>query len=236
MGHGSHPAMDAPVRRKLWIAAAAIGSLLVALALAWKFTPLGEAVTPRNVVDTLESVSGRWWTQPLLVFLFTPAALVMFPRPLLTLAAVAVFGFAHGFALSMAGVLLSALVFYFAGSRIDERRLERMAGPRMGRIKKLLQKEGLKAVTVVGLLPVAPFTVEMLIFGALRVKVHHVLIGVFLAMLPGMLGTTVLGHQFMAAMREGGEANRWIVGLTLVALVALGWFTRRWWKRVEKEL
>jgi uncharacterized membrane protein YdjX (TVP38/TMEM64 family) len=228
--------MDAPTRRKLWIAAAAIGSLLAVLALAWKFTPLGDAVTAANVVDALESVSGRWWTQPLLVALFTPAALVMFPRPLLTLAAVAVFGFAHGFALAMTGVLLSAMVFYFAGRRIDEAKLERIAGARLGRIKKLLQKEGLKAVTVVGLLPVAPFTVEMLIFGALRVKVHHVLMGVFLAMLPGMLGTTVLGHQFMAAMREGGQANRWVIAATVAALVGLGWYTRRWWKRVEKQL
>jgi phospholipase D1/2 len=228
--------MDAPPSRKLWIAAAAIGSLLVALALAWKFTPLGEVVTTENVVGTLESVSGRWWTQPLLVFLFTPAAIVMFPRPLLTLAAVAVFGFLHGFALSMAGVLLSALVFYFAGRRIDERKLEHIAGARLARIRKLLQKEGLKAVTVVGLLPVAPFTVEMLIFGALRVKIHHMLIGVFLAMLPGMLGTTVLGHQFMAGLREGGHVNPWIVGATVAALVAIGFATHRWWKRVQAQL
>ena len=228
--------MDADFRRKLWIAAAAIGSLLLALVLAWRFTPLGEAFSAEHVESTLEAISGRWWTPLLLAALFTPAALVMFPRPILTLAAVAVFGFAKGFAISMAGVLASAMVFYVVGTRIDAKKLEKKAGPRMGRIRKLLQKEGLMAVTVVGLLPVAPFTLEMLVFGALRVKVHHVLIGVFIAMLPGMLGTTVLGHQVIAAVKGGEHVNPWIIAGTIAALVAIGFATHRWWKRVEKQL
>lgn len=228
--------MEPAFRRKLWIAIAAIGSLLLALALTWKFTPAHDWFTLENVEDALESVSGRWWTPFALAGLFTPAALVMFPRPILTLAAVAVFGFAKGFAISMAGVLLSAVVFYYAGRRVDVKKLEKRAGPRLGRIKKLLQKEGLLAVTVIGLLPVAPFTLEMLVFGALRVKIHHVLIGVFIAMLPGMLGTTVLGHEVMNAVRGGQSMNRWVVAGTIAALVAIGYATHRWWKRVQAQL
>ena len=228
--------MDAQARRKLWIAGAAMGSLLVALFALWKFTPLGEMFSARNIEGTLEAISGRWWTPWLLAALFTPAALVMFPRPILTLAAVAVFGFAEGFAISMAGVLASAALFYLVGRRIDEKRLEKLAGSRIPRIRKLLQREGLMAVTVIGLLPVAPFTVEMLVFGALRVKLWHVLLGVFLAMLPGMLGTTVLGHQLVASLRHGQSMNRGVVAATVVALVALVFFTHRWWKRVQAQL
>ena len=228
--------MDAATRRKLWIAAAAIGSLLLALVLAWRFTPLGEALSAAHLEETLEAVSGRWWTPVLLAALFTPAAVVMFPRPILTLAAVAVFGFLEGFAISMAGVLVSAMVFYFAGRRISEKKLEKLAGSRLGRIKKLLQREGLMAVTVIGLLPVAPFTIEMLAFGALRVKVWHVVVGVFIAMLPGMLGTTVIGHQLINSLREGGHVNPWIIGVTVAALVAIGFATHRWWKRVQRQL
>ena len=228
--------MDADARRKLWIAAAAIGSILVGLAILWKFTPVGEMFSAEHVEETLEAISGRWWTPWLLAGLFTPAAIVLFPRPILTLAAVAVFGFAEGFAISMGGVLASAVLFYYAGRRIDERKLDRIAGKRMPRIRKLLQKEGLKAVTVIGLLPVAPFTIEMLVFGALRVKLWHVLVGVFLAMLPGMLATTVLGHQFMNAMRQGQSMNRTVVAVTVAALAALIYFTHRWWKRVQAHL
>ena len=230
------PAMDADVRRKLWIASAAMGSLVVALVVLWKFTPLGELFSAEHVEGTLEAISGRWWTPWLLAALFTPAALVMFPRPVLTLAAVAVFGFVEGFAISMAGVLASAVIFYFAGRRIDERKLERLAGPRMPRIRKLLQREGLMAVTVIGLLPVAPFTIEMLVFGALRVKLWHVMVGVFIAMLPGMLGTTVIGHQVMAAVREGRHVNGWIVGATVAVLAVIVFLTHRWWKRVQAQL
>ena len=228
--------MDAQARRKLWIAGAAVGSLLVVLFALWKFTPLGEMFSAENVEGTLEAISGRWWTPWLLAALFTPAALVMFPRPILTLAAVAVFGFAEGFAIAMGGVLASATIFYLAGRRIDEKRLEHLAGPRIPRVRKMLQREGLMAVTVIGLLPVAPFTIEMLIFGALRVKLWHVLVGVFLAMLPGMIGTTVIGHQLMNSLRQGQTMNRGIVAATVVALVALGFFTHRWWKRVQAQL
>lgn len=228
--------MDAQARRKLWIAGAAMGSVLVALFALWKFTPLGELFSAEHLEDTLEAISGRWWTPWLLAALFTPAAVVMFPRPILTLAAVAVFGFLEGFAISMGGVLASAVLFYLAGRRIDEKHLDKLAGRRIPRIRKLLQREGLKAVTVVGLLPVAPFAIEMLVFGALRVKLWHVLVGVFIAMLPGMLGTTVLGQQLMASVRHGQSVNKGIVAATVVALVALGFFTHRWWKRVQAQL
>lgn len=228
--------MDKNARRKLWIAAAAVGSVLLALVIAWKFTPLKDVVSATAVIDWLESISEHWWTPVLIVALYTPAAMIMFPRPVLTIAAVAVFGFLQGLAFAMAGVLLSAIVFYYAGRRIERKKLERIAGPRMARLSKMMQKEGFVAVTVVGLLPVAPFPIEMLVAGALRLKLHHVLGGVFLAMLPGMLGTTVLGQQFLAAMHEGRQMNRWIVGVTIALLVALGWFTHRWWKRVQAQL
>jgi uncharacterized membrane protein YdjX (TVP38/TMEM64 family) len=228
--------MDAQARRKLWITGAAMGSVLAVLFCLWKFSPLGEMFSAEHVEDTLEAISGRWWTPWLLAALFTPAAVVMFPRPILTLAAVAVFGFAEGFAISMAGVLASAMVFYLAGRRIDEKNLERWAGKRIPRIRKLLKKEGLMAVTVVGLLPVAPFAIEMLIFGALRVKPWQVLVGVFLAMLPGMLGTTVLGHELMNAVRNGQSVNRVVVGVTVLALCVLVYVTHRWWKRVQAQL
>ena len=63
-----------------------------------------------------------------------------------------------------------------------------------------------------------------------------VLLGVFLAMLPGMLGTTVIGHQLMASLRDGQGMNKGVVAATLMALAALVFFTQRWWKRVQAQL
>ncbi len=91
-------------------------------------------------------------------------------------------------------------------------------------------------MAAVGLLPVAPFPIEVLVAGALRVKLHHLLGGVFIAMLPGMAGTTVLGHQFLAALHGDREMNRWVVAATIVVLVAIGYATHRWWKRVQAQV
>lgn len=223
-------------KRRLLIAGAAIALLLGALTLAWKYTGLGESLSPEAITGWLEAVSGKWWAPVLMVLIYTPASIVMFPRPILTLAAVAVFGPLYGFTLAMAGVLLAAFLGWLAGRNIDEERLRKWAGPRLDKIKRVLRKEGLFAMAAVGLLPIAPFPIEVLVAGALRVKLFDLLGGVFIAMLPGMLGMTVLGHQLMAALHGDRKMNLWVIAATVLALAAVAWFTHRWWKRVQAQV
>lgn len=223
-------------KRRLILAAAAIGVVLLALTLAWKFTALKDVVTPERIVAWLESISGWWWAPIVMVLVYTPASLIMFPRPLLTLAAVAVFGPVKGFVFAMTGVLVAAVLGWLAGRNIDEKRIRRWAGPRLDTIKRMLKKEGLFTMAAIGLLPIAPFPVEVVVAGALRVKLLDLLGGVFIAMLPGILGMTVLGHQLMAALHGDREMNRWVVAGTVAALALVAFLTHRWWKRMQAEV
>jgi uncharacterized membrane protein YdjX (TVP38/TMEM64 family) len=101
----------------------------------------------------------------------------------------------------------------------------------MERITHFLQRRGLLAMTVVRLLPVAPFQVVSALAGAVRVKVHHFLLGTALGMLPGLLVATVLGDQVLEALRANGKANAWIASAAVLALVAIGYAGNRWLKR-----
>ena len=210
--------------------------LTIALALVWRYTPLADMATPRDVIGWFRGVSGTVWAPVAIIAAHLIASIVMFPRPLLTIAAVVAFGMWWGFAYSMIGVLISAAAGWYAGRLFDEKRIKRMAGPRLQPITRMLKKEGLIACTLVRLLPVAPFTVESVVAGALRVKLWHLLTGTALGMLPGMIGTTVLGDQIAAAFTEGREMNRWIIAGAIAAMLALFYVTHRIWKRMEAEL
>ena len=204
-----------------------------ALAAAWRFTPLREFVTAERVLAWVEHFSNYWWAPFALALSYTPASIVMFPRPLLTLAAVVAFGPWKGFAVALAGIVVNTLVLYAAGRTMARDTLERYGGKRFARVGKLLRKEGLVAVVTVGLLPVAPFALLALSFGALRMKLHHVVPGVVLAMLPGMVATVLLGDQLAAAISQERSLNLWIVAGVVAAMAALGWFTRSWWKKLQ---
>ena len=203
------------------------------LALAWRFTPLKEIVTVEAVIEWVETFQSKPWAPFVLALAYTPASVMMFPRPLLTLAAVVAFGPWKGFAVAMGGILVNALVGYWIGRTLDEKHMKKLGGPRFAKVGKLLKKEGLLPVTLLGLLPVAPFFVEMLAFGALRLKLRHVLPGVALANLPGTLGTTVLGDQIAAALSSDRTLNPWIVAGIVAAMAAIAFYSHRKWRSLE---
>ena len=218
--------------RLLWAFAALVG-VAVALALAYKHTALSGIVTPENTIAWVEHIDSRWWAPLAVILSYSLAQVVMFPRPLITLAAVVAFGPYKGFAIAMTGILLASAVGYWIGMVVDEDRIKRLAGPRLKRLQKMLQKKGWMAVTAVRVMPVAPFFIEGVVAGALRIGLHHLLVGTFLGMLPGTLTTTILGDEVAAALTGAREINWMMVGGAVAALVAIGFASHRWWKRVQ---
>ena len=94
-----------PPRHKI-----ALGTLvLVALAAAWRYTPLKECITSENITAWARAVRELWWAPIALVVAYTPAAVLMVPRPVLTLFAVLAFGVWLGLAYATAGVMAAAL-------------------------------------------------------------------------------------------------------------------------------
>lgn len=211
----------------------AFAAVAIALTVAWRYTDLSEVVTVEAVLGWIEAFRGKAWAPFALALAYTPASIVMFPRPLLTLAAVVAFGPWKGFAVAIGGIVVNALVGYFLGRQVDENRVKRWGGRRFGRVAKALKKEGFLPVALVGLLPVAPFFAEMLAFGALRLKLRHVIPGVIVANLPGTLATTVLADQVAAVLAHDRTIEPWIIGVVVLAMAAIAFFTHRAWRRME---
>ena len=155
----------------------------------------------------------------------------MFPRWIITMTAVLAFGPWKGFVCAMSGVILAGITTFLPGRLVARDAVRRFAGPRLKPLAKFIERKGLVAVTLVRLVPVAPFPVVNVVMGAMRVKLWHFVLGTFLGMLPGMLAATVLSDQLAAALEDPTRVNFWMIAGAVGGLVALAFFGQRYLRR-----
>jgi uncharacterized membrane protein YdjX (TVP38/TMEM64 family) len=230
----THPNPRRP-RSPNWRVLIAVPLVFFALFLAWRYTALAEVATPEQMLDGARAFGRRRWSFLMVIAVFTPAAFIMFPRPLLTLFAVVAFGPWMGFAVSIAGIAISALATYSSGRALPSDTVRRIAGDKLDRASEIVRRRGLAAVFAVSVAPVAPFPVVGMAAGAVRVKVTHYLLGTLAGMLPGTLATTVFAHQLEAAIENPSRINYWVVAAVVVILILLVLAVRRWIARLQEE-
>ena len=92
----------------------------------------------------------------------------------------------------------------------------------------MLRNRGLLAITALRLVPIAPFAVEGVVAGALRIRLWHFMLGTAIGILPGTLAATVFGNQLEAALENPGAINYWLIAAVVVLLAGATWFVRRW--------
>ena len=215
-----------PARKRPFVIAGVIAAI-ASLALIWRFTPLADVVTAENVLDVAQSFARYWWSPLLLVLAYTPASMVMFPRPLITMAAVVTFGPWAGLAYAMAGVLLAGVVGFALGRLVTRNTVRRIAGPRLRRLSEVLKRRGIIAVALVRLVPVAPYQVVNVVMGAMRLRLRDFVAGTFIGMLPGSLAATVLSDQIAVALQDPRHINGWLIGAVVCAVAGLAYFGHR---------
>src|SRR5258706_3061041 len=222
-----------PQRQRLpWKKIALAVAIMIALVLAWRLTPLSQWVSVDNATQWAGRFSGLWWTPVVLMLLYTPASVIMFPRPVRTLTAVLLFGPCLGFLYAMSGILLAATTHYYAGRIFQPDTIRRLAGRRLNRITGILRNHGVAAMTAIRLTPVAPFFGPGLVAGAIRIRLWQFLLGTFLGMLPGAFAATIFADQLQAALKDG-HVNYWMVGGVILVFAAIMLLVRRWFKRMD---
>ena len=218
------------VEKPAWAKLALLTLVVLALTALWRWTPLAQTVNAETVLDWAHDFGSRWWAPLVLMISYTPACLVMFPRPLITLAAVIAFGPWLGFGYALLGIVGSSIVTYYIGRRMRRDTVRRIAGPKLDRMIDVLKRYGLIAMTLLRLVPIAPFAVESIVAGAIHMRLWHVALGTAIGLLPGTLATTIFGDAIETALTGTGDVNWWLVGIA-VALLAGGivavkrWFT-----------
>jgi phospholipase D1/2 len=225
-----------PTRPMPWLRLIAGALVIGSLAALWRYTPLAQAITAENITDAARHFASQAWAPLAIIAAYTPASLVMFPRPLITLAAVVAFGPWIGFLLALAGVLTASAATYAAGMRFKRDTVRRLAGPKLDAMIEVMCRNGLVAVTFLRLVPIAPFAVEGIVAGAVRLKLFDYLAGSALGMLPGLLTATIFGHQIENALVHGGPINWWLVGGVMLFFAAAILGMRRWFIKMNRRL
>jgi uncharacterized membrane protein YdjX (TVP38/TMEM64 family) len=201
-------------RRRL-ITIASLLLALIALGIAWQWTPLRE-----------------WLDVPALVG-YTLGALAVIPITILIAITILAFGSWLGFTYSLAGTLISAALTYGLGQLIGRQWVRRLAGARLNRLSRQLAKRGVLAVLVVRVVPVAPFTVVNLVAGASHIRFRDFMLGTTIGMLPGLLGMTVFMDRLIATFRDPGPRAITAMVLVLGILIAGALTLRRWLEKTS---
>jgi phospholipase D1/2 len=213
--------------RPAWGRLACFVLVIAAMAALWRFTPLAELAGADRVIAWAKAFGATWWAPIVVMISYTPACFVMFPRPLITLASVIAFGPWLGFLYSLIGIVSAAVVTYFTGRRMRRDTVRRLAGPKIKRMVDVLRKHGLLAMSLLRLVPIAPFFVVGIVAGAVRLKLWHLAVGTAVGMLPGTLAATIFGDQLEHAL-AGGRINWWIVGGCAALLGGGAYLVKRW--------
>lgn len=157
---------------------------------------------------------------------YAVATVAFIPGSALTIAAGAIFGVVEGTIYTLVGATLGASAAFLLARYVARGAIERRisGNPRFAAIDRAVGREGFKIVALLRLSPVLPFNLLNYALGLTRVRFLHYL-AASVAMLPGTLLYVYSG----AAVGDlaGGAGNRILLGIGLVATIAVTTFITR---------
>lgn len=117
----------------------------------------------------------------------------------------------------------------------------RLSMNRLGQMRRrvagYLQKGGVIGVTLLRLLPIAPFMVINLALALLHVPFLVFIVATFLAILPGTIANCLLGFSLLEAWKNPDPHNLLAVGLSFLfwlVLVVGAHAANRFWRRQRR--
>lgn len=213
---------------------AAVILALLALAALWRWGPLSGVAAPEQLQAWGEAVRRDWLATAAVLAAYVIGGLAMLPVTALIAATGLLYGPLAGLIVAFSGSLLSAATGYGLGWLAGRRHLERLAGGRLDRISRQLARRGILSMTVVRLLPIAPFTLVNLAAGASHIRLRDFLAGTVLGMAPGIVAIALFSGQLARVLVAPDALGVGVLaGLVLVIGAAAAWAWRRFLRRVE---
>lgn len=206
--------------RSRWaIPALLLGALMIMGGL-WQWLAMQDLLT----VATLKRLAAgtlAWRDSPLafavVMAIYAAALLVMFPLSLMVAVTGLIFGPTWGLVYATLGTLTSSMVSYWVGRRLGRDALMRYGGRHLKGMSRYLAKRSIRTMTLINLLPLAPFTLTNMMAGAFHLRFRDYMLGSLLGILPGLAAVTLLGSQLgeLVTAENRGELLWSLGGLAL---------------------
>jgi phospholipase D1/2 len=202
-------------------------ALLLLLAAAWRFTPLGSVATPEHLSALASPLREGALGFALGLVIFVAAGLAMVPVTALIVAGTLTFGPLLGATLAILGSLACASAGYGLGRLLWRDSVRRLAGRRLNRLSRRLARDGVWAVAAVRVIPLAPFTVVNMVAGSSHLRFRDFALGTLIGMGPGTVALCLFAHGVLDAVRDPGLASLIFAGIVAALLGTVVWVMRR---------
>lgn len=222
--------MKRPSRRVLLVLGAVA---MAALAAIWHWTPAADYLNAAEIIGWARKLRRNPWAPAALVLAYTPASLIMFPTPLLTLFAVIAFGALAGAGYALGGIMLSAVALYAIGRYVRYDKVRRFASRGVDAARAMAREHGIVAVIAANLMPVPPFGVQCFLAGAVRMKLWEFTLGNLISRAPGVIVAAIFARELLAMLDDDSGVNYWLLVPAALGSAAIWYVGRRWAKRYE---
>jgi len=171
---------------------------------AYHWEPLRSVVSVENIAEFSRPLARHPIAPVIIAAAYLCSVFVVFPRAVLTLPAVIVFGPWLTFFGGMSGLIVGGLCGFWIGRKLTGAKVENLTtSPVLGRLEAKLRRGGVGGVVVVRLVPVAPFTVVNMFLGVLRIRTGDFVLGTFLGLLPGFSFSIFIGDRLRDMLHQG---------------------------------
>ncbi len=191
-----------------------LGTLL--LGALWRWTPLNQWLNVATLLAAADYVRESPMTVPIVLGIYLLGSCLMFPINLLILATVLSFSSITGFFLALSGSLLGGLASYMLGRWLGRDAMQNLAGKKVNQLSRRLARRGWLTISLIRLVPIAPFTIVNMVAGASHISVRSFLIGTAVGMCPGILAIMIFEEGLALALRNPDWQT---MGLAVLALV-----------------
>ncbi|MEM7051092.1 MAG: TVP38/TMEM64 family protein [Acidobacteriota bacterium] len=162
------------------------------------------------------------WGPVVFILGYAVATVAFLPGWLLTVSAGAIFGLTRGTLFAFSGAVLGSSLSFLIARYLARGWVEKKIAqwPRFQAVDRAIGREGGKIVALLRLSPVFPFSLGNYALGLTKVKFPSYLLA-SLAMLPGSLLYVYYGKVFGAVAEEKGLTEWLLLGVGLVATIAV---------------
>ncbi|HEY2794329.1 MAG TPA: VTT domain-containing protein, partial [Micromonosporaceae bacterium] len=167
-------------------------TLIIGLAVTAALLPL------HRIPDAIAGLG--WWAPVVGALVGTALLAALIPRTAISIACGATFGALGGGFVALAAAMLAAAVTFAIGRALGRDAVAARAGDRWARLDAWLSRRGLLAVTVVRMIPIAPYGLVGYAYGTTSVRRWHYAIGTLIGATPSAFTYAAVGA---AAVQPG---------------------------------
>lgn len=202
--------------------------VLLALTAAWQWTPLKDWLDMDHLLAGFAVIEKSSAAPFIVIGGFLAGGLIAVPVTALVVVTLLTFGPWPGILYCLLGTLLSAALNYGIGCKLGRNTVQRFAGAYVNRLSSRLAKRGVLTVTVIRMLPVAPFSVVNVLAGASQISFRDYMLGTFFGMTPGIAMLALVVNRLGEAVRNPGPQTFAILAVVIGLIIGVTLLIRRW--------